>query len=97
MMANIMDIYVKVKVSGRPTEMDSVGCDGLFIEGTEMCTKEITALKRENEALREYIPEHILKEWEYYRALLADTQDTENNKCAEPTDNAEVLHTKESE
>ena len=59
--------------------------------------EENTALKRENEALREYIPEHILKEWEYYRALLADTQDTENNKCAEPTDNAEVLHTKESE
>jgi hypothetical protein len=31
-----MDIYVKVRVSGRPTEMDDVGCQGLFIESTEI-------------------------------------------------------------
>lgn len=27
-------------------------------------------LKAENEALREYIPDHVKREWEYYRALL---------------------------
>jgi len=40
-------IYVKVVVSyGKPTEFDDVGCDGLYIQSTEICTKEITALKR---------------------------------------------------
>ena len=52
-MANLQDIYVKIGVSGKPTEMDKVGCDGLFIESTEICTKEIAQLKAENEALRE--------------------------------------------
>ena len=53
-MANLSDIYVKIGVSGKPTEMDNVGCQGLFIESTEICTKEIAQLKATNEALREY-------------------------------------------
>ena len=39
-------IYVKLVVSyGKPTELDDVGCDGLYIQSTEICTKEIAALK----------------------------------------------------
>ena len=46
-------IYVKVAVSyGKPTEMDNEGCDGLFIESTKVCTKEVTQLKAEVEDLR---------------------------------------------
>ena len=35
-MACLPDIYVKIRVSGKPTEMDSEGCDGLFIESAEI-------------------------------------------------------------
>jgi len=44
-------IYVKLNVSyGKPTELDDVGCDGLYIESAEICTKEIAQLER----LKEY-------------------------------------------
>ena len=52
-MANLPDMYVKIVVSGKPTEMDDIGCQGLFIESVEMCTKEITQLKTEVEDLKE--------------------------------------------
>jgi len=46
-------IYVKVVMSyGKPTEFDDVGCDGLYIESTEICTEEIKQLKTEKEKLR---------------------------------------------
>ena len=47
-------IYVKVVVSyGKSTKPDDVGCDGMFIKSTEICTKEIAQL----EALKAEIPE----------------------------------------
>lgn len=41
------EIYVRLTVYGEPTELDSAGCDGMYIEGVEICTKEIATLKRE--------------------------------------------------
>ena len=39
-------IYVKIATSyGKPTELDSVGCQGLYIQSAEICTKEIATLK----------------------------------------------------
>ena len=46
-------IYVKVNISyGEPTEFDNIGCDGMFIESTEICTKEFKQIKADNETLR---------------------------------------------
>ena len=36
----------------------------------------VAQLEEENETLKKYIPEHVLKEWEYYSAILADKQFT---------------------
>ncbi len=37
--------------------------------------KENVALKREKEGLMKYVPKHVLKEWEYYSALIANTKE----------------------
>ena len=36
---------------------------------------ENAAFKRENEGLMKYVPKHVLKEWEHYRALLTGGDD----------------------
>ena len=52
---NTFTIYVKIIASGKPTDFDPVGCDGMFIESKEICTKEVVQLEDENEALRGFI------------------------------------------
>ncbi len=49
-MANLGPIYVKVVVSVEPTDFDSVGCQGMFIESVETCT-EYDKLKRATDRL----------------------------------------------
>lgn len=44
-------IYVRLIVSGKPTEIDAVGCDGMYIENTEICTEEITQLREDLDAV----------------------------------------------
>ena len=50
-------IYVRLVVSyGEPTEFDDVGCDGMFIESTETCTKDVANLLRAAKAFRALMP-----------------------------------------
>ena len=50
-------LYVRLVVSyGEPTEFDDVGCDGMFIESTEMCTKDVANLLRVAKAFKVLMP-----------------------------------------
>ena len=73
-------LYVRVVVSyGEPTELDDVGCDGMFIESTETCTKDVANLlrvARAGYALAAYIDEKSkngtleTQDWRAYQSLL---------------------------
>ena len=46
MMVSKDTIYMRLIVSyGKPTDFDSIGCDGLYIESCEKKTKEVSKLK----------------------------------------------------
>lgn len=50
-MANLPDIYVKIGWSGKPTEMDDVGCDGMYIESIEKTNEFDSLLKLSQDIL----------------------------------------------
>ena len=59
-MSETSTVYVKVVVSyGEPTKLDDVGCDGIFIDSAEICTKEVAALLRVARAAKEALEEII--------------------------------------
>jgi len=47
-------LYFKVVVSGKPTERDDTGCDGLYIESVDDVTCDIKKLKDELHALHNW-------------------------------------------
>ena len=68
-------IYVKLVVSyGKPTELDNVGCDGLYIQSTEICTKEIVALKRMKDVARRVADDE--SEGMIHFAIIGELRDT---------------------
>ena len=76
-------IYVKLDISyGAATEIDNAGCDGMFVEGIEICTKEIAALKRRLQSIVDEFRLHIDENGdtaEWLDALLT-TEDTEDDR-----------------
>ena len=59
-MSETSTTYVKVVVSyGKPTEMDDVGLQGMYIESVEICTKEIAQTKEVSEIAREILSDGL--------------------------------------